>query len=51
MTRAELIKKIEELKKILVASVATDELTDYAREKAYISLSDVVSTLEENNES
>ena len=50
MTRKELIERIEECKRLLAEEVETDELTDYAREHAYIALCDAVDHLEENAE-
>ena len=50
MTRQELIKRIEECKDLLLSDVDADEVTDYAREKAYISLDDAIELLRENYE-
>jgi hypothetical protein len=50
MTRKEIIKKVEEIKELLLTEVETDELTDYAREHAYYSLCGAVDYLKENEE-
>lgn len=49
MTRQEMIKKLEEIKKQLAWDNG-DELTDYTRDKAYIDIMDAIETLEENEE-
>ena len=47
MTRKELIKKLEEIKEA-IAWDSNGELTDYAREKAYIDISSAIEHLQEN---
>ena len=48
MTRQEIIKELERVKDLLVEEVETDELTDYARDKAYIHLASAIMFIEEN---
>ena len=48
MSTLEIIKKIEELSKILLEEVDDESLTDYAREHAYYSLIGARDFLEEN---
>ena len=50
MTREELIKRIEECKDCLVYDVDTNEVTDHAREKAYICLAAALEYLRDNEE-
>lgn len=47
MTRQEMIKKLEEIKEE-VAWDSDGELTDYAREKAYIAIDSAIEVLQEN---
>ena len=47
MTRQEMIKKLEEIKEE-VAWDSDGELTDYAREKAYIAIDSAIEYLQEN---
>ena len=49
MTRQELIKKLEKIKDA-IAWDSGDELTDYARERAYIALDSAVEFISENEE-
>ena len=50
MTRQELIERIEECKDLLMCEVDTDEVTDHAREKAYICLAAAIEFLRDNEE-
>lgn len=47
MTRQEMIKKLEEIKEE-VAWDSDGELTDYARENAYIAIGSAIEVLQEN---
>lgn len=47
MTRQEMIKKLEEIKEA-IAWDSNSELTDYAREKAYIAIDGAIEFLQEN---
>lgn len=47
MTRQEMIEKLEEIKEE-VDWDSDDELTDYARERAYIAISGAIEYLQEN---
>ena len=47
MTRQELIREIEEIKRLLVEEYI-EGITDYAREHAYIDLDDAIEMLTEN---
>ena len=47
MTRQEMIKKLEEIKEE-VAWDSDGELTDYARDKAYIAIDSAIDVLQEN---
>ena len=49
MTRKEMIETLEEIK-VEIAWDSDDELTDYAREKAYIAISGAIEHLQENYE-
>ena len=49
MTRQEMIKKLEEIKEE-VAWDSDGELTDYAREKAYVCIQQAIEFLSENEE-
>lgn len=48
MTRQELIKKIEKVKEVL-AWENIDDLTEYAREEAYICLDSAIEFIKEND--
>ena len=48
MTRSEMIKYLEEAKRLLLEEA--EELTDYAREKAYFDIEDAIEHLKENEE-
>ena len=50
MTRKQMIKELEELARILVEEMDTDEVSDYAREHAYISITSAMELLAENAE-
>lgn len=50
MTRTELIKKVEELDRILTEEMETNELTDYTRFHAHITFENLVEILKENEE-
>ena len=47
MTRQEMINKLEEIKEE-VALDSDGELTDYARDKAYIAIDSAIEVLQEN---
>ena len=49
MTRQEIIKKLEDIKEE-VASDSDGELTDYARERAYVCIQQAIEFLSENEE-
>lgn len=49
MTRQKVIKEIEKIKDLLV-EVNDEDVSDYAREKAYIKLDSAIEYLEENEE-
>lgn len=49
MTRQEMIKKLEEIKEAIAWDINC-ELTDYARERAYVDISDAIEHLQENYE-
>lgn len=49
MTRQEMIKKLEEIKEE-IAWDSDGELTDYARERAFVAISDAIEYLQENYE-
>ncbi len=49
MTRQEKIEKLEEIKEA-IAWDSDDELTDYAREKAYICIQQAIEHLQENED-
>lgn len=50
MTREEFIKRLEELNRLLLEEVETDELTDYARAQAHYGIDDVIDIIKENEE-
>ncbi len=50
MTREEIIKACEEIKRLLLEEVETDELTDNAREHACIYVETAIDFLKENEE-
>ena len=50
ITRDDIVRKLEEIARLITEEVDTDELTDYAREKAYIDICDAVAILNENAE-
>lgn len=47
MTRREMIKKLEEIKEAIAWDINC-ELTDYARDKAHVAISDAIEHLQEN---
>lgn len=49
MTRQEMIKKLEEIKEELAWN-SDGELTDYARERAWVDISGAIEHLQENYE-
>ncbi len=49
MTRQEMIKKLEEIKEAIAWDINC-ELTDYARERAYVAISGAIEHLQENYE-
>lgn len=49
MTRREMIKKLEEIKEAIAWDINC-ELTDYARDKAYIAIDSAIEYLQENEE-
>lgn len=46
----EFIKKVEELERVLLEELETEELTDYARHEAYWYLESVRIVIEENED-
>ena len=50
MTRHDIIKHLEETKRILVEEISSDEITDCARENACIDIEDAIEILKENFE-
>ena len=50
MTRNELIKHLEEVKRLLVEEIELEELTDFAREKAYYCVDSALQIVKENEE-
>lgn len=50
MTREEILKYLEEAKRLVAEEVDTDELTDYAREKAYYCIDGAIDYIKENEE-
>ena len=48
MTRTEVIERLEEIKEMIAAELDTDEVTDYAREHAYIAIHSAIDHLKEN---
>ena len=50
MTREELLKHLEETLRLLSEVVETDELTDFAREQAYICVMGALQYVRENFE-
>lgn len=49
MTRREMIKKLEEIKEAIARDINC-ELTDYARDEAYIAIDGAIEVLQENYE-
>ena len=49
MTRQEMIKKLEEIKEAIAWDINC-ELTDYARDKAYIAIDSAIEFITENEE-
>lgn len=49
MTRQEMIKKLEEIKEAIAWDINC-ELTDYARDKAYIAIDSAIEFINENEE-
>ena len=49
MTRQEMIKKLEEIKEAIAWDIDC-ELTDYAQEKAYITIGSAIEFIAENEE-
>lgn len=49
MTRQEMIKKLEEIKEVIAWDINC-ELTDYARDKAYIAIDSAIEFINENEE-
>ena len=49
MTRQEMIKKLEEIKEAIAWDI-NYELTDYARDKAYIAIDSAIEFINENEE-
>lgn len=49
MTRQEMIKKLEEIKEAIARDINC-ELTDYARDKAYITIDSAIELINENEE-
>ena len=50
MNRDEFIKRLEELDRLLLEEVETDELTDYTREQAHYKLEGLIYIIMENEE-
>jgi hypothetical protein len=50
MTRKNMIERLEEMARLIAEELETDEVTDYARERAYISVQDAIDCLVENYE-
>ena len=50
MTRDEFIKRLEELDRLLLEEVETEELTDYARGQAHFEIEDVINKIKENED-
>ena len=50
MTRREIIEKLIEVKELLVTEVGAEDITDYAREKAYMCIVGAIDYIEENYE-
>lgn len=48
MNRDEFIKRVEELDRLLLEEVRTEELTDYARYQAHISIESLIDIIKEN---
>lgn len=49
MTRQEMIKKLEEIKEAIAWDINC-ELTDYARDKAYVAIDSAIDFINENEE-
>lgn len=49
MTRKEMIKKLEEIKEAIAWDINC-ELTDYARDKAYVAIDSAIDFINENEE-
>lgn len=50
MTRRDFIKKLEELKEEFLTELSPDEITDHAREEAYMCICAAIEYIAENNE-
>ena len=50
MKRIEIIKRLEELDRLLLEEIEAEELTDYAREQAHYGIEDAIDILKENEE-
>lgn len=50
MSRDELIKKLEELDRVLVEEMGREVITDYAREQAHINFVNLIDIIKENEE-
>lgn len=50
MSRDELIKKLEELDRVLLEEMPVEEITDYAREQAHYNLENLIDIIKENEE-
>ena len=50
MTRRDLINRLEEIDRLIIEEVESDEITDYTREEAHINIIDTIEKLTENEE-
>lgn len=50
MSRDELIKKLEELDRVLLEEMPVEEITDHAREQAHYNLENLIDIIKENEE-
>jgi hypothetical protein len=50
MTRRELINRLKEIDRLILEEIDSDEITDFAREQAYINIIDTIEKLTENEE-
>lgn len=50
MNRDELVKKLEELDRVLLEKMPVEEITDYTREQAHYILENLIDIIKENEE-